>query len=70
MPRIRYYSRYFTTTYMPTTTNDSASVTLSLNNGSILELDQVRLKQKLTYQQFLDIVSHLSCENLEAENFT
>ena len=53
----------------PTTTNDSVSVNFSLNNGSILELDQVRLKQKLTYQQFLDIVSHLSCENLEAENF-
>ena len=53
----------------PTTTNDSVSVTLSLNNGSILELDQVRLKQKLTYQQFLDIVSHLSCENPETENF-
>ena len=51
----------------PTTTNDSVSVTLSLNNGSILELDQVRLKQKLTYQPFLDIVSHLSCEN--PENF-
>ena len=50
-----------------TTTNDSVSVTLSLNNGSILELDQARLKQKLTYQQFLDIVSHLSCEN--PENF-
>ena len=51
----------------PTTTrNDSVSITLPyLNNGSILELDQVRLKQNLTYQQFLDIVSHLSCENPE-----
>ena len=49
----------------PTTTrNDSVSITLAyLNNGSILELDQVRLKQNLTYQQFLDIVNHLSCEN-------
>ena len=53
----------------PTTTrNDSVSITLPyLNNGSILELDQVRLKQNLTYQQFLDIISHLSCEN--PENF-
>ena len=51
-----------------TTRNDSASIALSyLNNGSILELDQVRLKQNLTYHQFLDIVSHLSCEN--PENF-
>ena len=51
----------------PTTTrNDSVSITLPyLNNGSILELDQVRLKQNLTYQQFLDIISHLSCENPE-----
>ena len=53
----------------PTTTrNDSVSMTLPyLNNGSILELDQVRLKQNLTYQQFLDIASHLSCDN--SENF-
>ena len=53
----------------PTTTrNDSVSITLPyLNNGSILKLDQVRLQQNLTYQQFLDIVSHLSGEN--SENF-
>ena len=51
-----------------TTRNDSVSVTLSyLNNGSIFELDQVRFKQNLTYQQSLDIVSHLSCEN--SKNF-
>ena len=50
----------------PTTTNDSVSVTLCLKNGSILELDQVRLQQNLTYQQFLHIVSHLSCENPES----
>ena len=48
----------------PTTRNDSVSVTLSyLNNGFILELDQVRVKQNLTYQQVLVIVSHLSCSN-------
>ena len=52
----------------PTTRNDSVSVTLSyLNNGFILELDQVRVKQNLTYQQFLVLVSHLSCSN--PENF-
>ena len=34
-----------------------------LNNASIFELDQVRLKQNLSYQQSLDIVSHLSYEN-------
>ena len=57
-----------TTTTTTTTRNDSASIALSyLNNGSILELDQVRLKQNLTYHQFLDIFSHLSCEN--PENF-
>ena len=51
-----------------TTRNDSVSVTLPyLNNGSIFELDQVRFKQNLTYQQSLDIVSHLSCEN--SKNF-
>ena len=52
----------------PTTTrNDSVSITLPyLNNGSILELDQVRLKQNATYQQFLDIVSHLSGKNSES----
>ena len=51
----------------PATTNDSVSITLLLNYGSILELDKVRLKQNLTYRQVLDIVSHLSCEN--SENF-
>ena len=56
------------TTTTTTTRNDSVSIALSyLNNGSILELDRVRLKQNLTYHQFLDIVSHLSCEN--PENF-
>ena len=55
-----------TTTTTTTTRNDSASIALSyLNNGSILELDQVSLKQNLTYHLFLDIVSHLSCENPE-----
>ena len=34
-----------------------------LNNASIFELDQVRLRQNLSYQQSLDIVSQLSCEN-------
>ena len=34
-----------------------------MNNGSIFESDQARLKQNLTDQQFLDIVSHLSCQN-------
>ena len=34
-----------------------------LNNASIFELDQLRLRQNLSYQQSLDIVSHLSCEN-------
>ena len=34
-----------------------------LNNASIFELDQVKLKQNLSYQQSLDMVSHLSCEN-------
>ena len=34
-----------------------------LNNASIFELDQVRLKQNLSDQQSLDIVSHLPCEN-------
>ena len=34
-----------------------------LNNALVFELDQVRLKQNLSYQQALDIVSHLSCEN-------
>ena len=48
-----------------TTRNDSVSVTLSyLNNGSIFELDQVRFKQNLTYQQSLDIVSHVSVKIL------
>ena len=47
-----------------TTRNDSVSATLSfLNNGSILEWEQVSFKQNLTDQEFLDIVSHLSCEN-------
>ena len=34
-----------------------------LNNASIFELDKVRLKQNLSDQQSLDIVSHLSYEN-------
>ena len=34
-----------------------------LNNALVFELDQARLKQNLSYQQSLDIVSHLSCEN-------
>ena len=48
-----------------TTRNDSVSVTLSyLNNGSIFGLDQVRFKQNLTYQQSLDIASHVSVKIL------
>lgn len=38
---------------------------MSLSNGFILELCQVGHKQNVTYQQFFDIVSHFSFENLE-----
>ena len=45
--------------------NNSVSVTLSLSNGFILELCQVGHKHNVTYQQFFDIVSLFSFENLE-----
>ena len=57
MPRIRYYSRSLQQLMPPTTTNDSVSVTLSLNNGSILELDQVRLIRLIRLNINLSAVS-------------
>ena len=50
-PSCQEFSITLDTLISPTTTtrNDSVSVTLPyLDNGSILELDQVRLKQNLT----------------------
>ena len=67
MPRTRYYSRYLTITYASYYYKWFCICYFVFEQWFHLELNQVRLTQRFTYQQFLDIVSHLSCEN--PENF-
>ena len=50
-------------------TLDTLMAPATTRNDSVDQVDQVRLTQNLTYQQFLGIVSHLSCKNPENFDF-